>query len=142
MDESDAAAWARMRRLLWPDDDDADAEARAFFGGPGASLTAAAFIAIDDTNNALGFIELTLRDYSDGCESSPVPHIEGWFVMPHVRKRGVGYALMCAAESWSRDRGYRELASDTELHNNDGFRAHLKSGFEEVERLIKLRKQL
>ena len=142
IEERDAAAWTRLRRLLWPDDVDADAEARAFFEGPGASLTAAAFIAIDESETPLGFVELSLRNYSDGCTSTPVPHVEGWYVVEEARGRGIGRGLMSAAEQWARVQGYTELASDTELHNNAALRAHIRAGFEEVERLIKLRKSL
>jgi aminoglycoside 6'-N-acetyltransferase I len=87
-------------------------------------------------------VELSLRSYSEGCSSSPVPHVEGWFVVAEARRRGCGQALLAAAEVWARDRGFSEIASDTWLWNDVSARAHLKAGFEEVERAIHFRKAL
>jgi aminoglycoside 6'-N-acetyltransferase I len=101
--------------------------AHAFFHG-GSAYIAAAFIAAVDGTPA-GFIELNLRPYAEGCESSPVPHIEGWYVV-------------AAAEQWARDRGFTELTSDTTDAYPLSLRAHLANGFVEVERLIALRKKL
>jgi aminoglycoside 6'-N-acetyltransferase I len=96
----------------------------------------------DEGNAATGFLELAVRPFSDGCESMPVPHVEAWYVEPHLRGRGIGRALMAAAETWAVSRGFTELASDTELSNEASVRAHLRCGFTEQERLIKFRKVL
>ena len=49
---------------------------------------------------------------------------------------------MRAAEAWSRERDFTELASDTEVENLDSQNAHAACGFEETERLVKFRKVL
>lgn len=90
----------------------------------------------------VGFIELAVRPFADGCDSAPVPHVEGWYVEPGARGRGTGRALMDAAEGWARERGFVELASDTEVHNDGSLAAHMRCGFVETERLIKFRKSL
>jgi aminoglycoside 6'-N-acetyltransferase I len=72
----------------------------------------------------------------------PVPHVEGWYVEPSARGRGVGRALMQAAEEWARRHGYRELGSDTEPWNADSLAAHAHCGFQETGRLVKFRKML
>ena len=140
---ADDAAWAALRAKLWPH---AGAELRretqAFAQGLTLPNVEAAFIAEDSTSAAVGFLELALRSFSDGCESMPVPHVEGWYVEPHARGQGIGRALMRAAEEWSVQRGFTELASDTETDNEQSLRAHERCGFQEVERLIKLRKRL
>ena len=87
-------------------------------------------------------IELSLRSHADGCRSSPVPFVEGWYVAPEARRKGVGAALMAAAEAWARAGGYSELASDTQLENEAGKRGHARSGFEEVGRAVHFRKSL
>lgn len=132
-----------MRAQLWPHADAAELarEARDFSSGAGVPTIDVVFIA-DDDDRQIGFLELSLREFSDGCDSMPVPYVEGWYVEPTARKHGVGKALMRAAEAWSRERGFTELASDTEVGNETSLRAHKRCGFEETERLIKLRKEL
>jgi aminoglycoside 6'-N-acetyltransferase I len=83
-----------------------------------------------------------MRAFSDGCDSMPVPHVEGWYVEPFARRRHVGSALMQAAENWARERGFAELASDTEPWNDASLAAHARIGFQETERLVKFRKVL
>jgi aminoglycoside 6'-N-acetyltransferase I len=142
LESRDTGAWAAMRARLWPNADAAlEREARDFAAGLPIPTIDVAFIA-EDGDRAIGFLELAIRSFSDGCESMPVPHVEGWFVEPHERGKGAGRALMAAAEAWSRERGFVELASDTEIHNDASLQAHQHCGFEEVERLIKLRKPL
>jgi aminoglycoside 6'-N-acetyltransferase I len=87
-------------------------------------------------------LELSLRPYADGCDSSPVPFIEGWYVAEDARRGGIGGALVKAAEEWALDNGYTEIASDALLENIESERAHKALGFEEVERAIRFRKEL
>jgi aminoglycoside 6'-N-acetyltransferase I len=42
---------------------------------------------------------------------------------------------MKAAEAWAQTAGHHEIASDSAIDNVDGIAAHLKLGFEEVERV-------
>jgi aminoglycoside 6'-N-acetyltransferase I len=141
----EAGEWGRLRGRLWPDADPKEltAETRAFLEGAEMPTIAAAFVAREEEGGAaLGFLELAVRPFADGCESRPVAHVEGWYVEPAARGRGVGRALMTAAETWARERGFAELASDTEVQNDVSFAAHLHCGFLETERLIKFRKPL
>lgn len=89
-----------------------------------------------------GFVELGSRNYAEGCESSPVAYLEGWYVDPDTRRGGLGRRLQQAAEGWAVANGFTEMASDTELHNDVSLEAHKALGFEEVERQICLRKRL
>jgi aminoglycoside 6'-N-acetyltransferase I len=140
---ADNDAWAEMRAKLWPHAGaDLARETSAFARGVPLPHITAVFMAEDELHNAVGFLELAVRSYSDGCESMPVPHVEGWYVEPQSRGKGLGRALMQAAEAWSAARGFTEIASDTELENLASLRAHERCGFQEVERLIKLRKPL
>jgi aminoglycoside 6'-N-acetyltransferase I len=132
-----------MRARLWraADAEELAAEADAFLNGREVPTIAAVFLAEED-GVPLGFLELATRAFSDGCDSMPVPHVEGWYVEPSARRRHVGSALMEAAETWARDRGFSELASDTEPWNDASLAAHARIGFQETERLVKLRKVL
>lgn len=138
---SDRAEWLRMRRALWPqhapaaESDDAD----AWRARPDAVVVVAAR---PGGGGLAGFAEVGARAYADGCATSPVAYLEGWYVDPDVRRSGVGAALVRAAEAWARDRGYAELASDALLENVGSQRAHAAAGFAEVERSVKYRKAL
>jgi tetratricopeptide (TPR) repeat protein len=62
-----------------------------------------------------------------------VAFLEGWFVEEHARRRGVGAALIRAAESWAREQGCTEFASDALVDNDVSSQAHKALGFKEVE---------
>ena len=138
----DAERWAAMRARLWPDADAATlrSEVDAFFADVPPPTVAAVFVAGDGA--AIGFLELSVRPYANGCDSMPVPFVEGWYVEPDFRGRGAGRALMCAAEAWAGERGYHELGSDTQIWNAASLRAHERCGFVETERVVYLRKML
>lgn len=141
----DAETWAAVRHRLWPSADPAEllAETRAFTAGTVTPLIATAFLAEDSgEHRVLGFIELSIRPFADGCDSRPIPYVEGWYVEPAARKTGVGRALMNAAEAWAKKRSFSELASDTEIENDASLAAHARCGFVETERLVNLRKAL
>lgn len=141
----DSAAWLALRAALWPEADGAElrAEVDAFFQGEvPPTLIAALFLAESREGTLVGMIELSLRPYADGCESSPVPFVEGWYVAPKSRRQGVGAALVKAAENWALAQGYTEMASDALLENTISERTHKALGFDEVERAIRFRKEL
>jgi len=144
LETRDVEVWAAMRARLWPhaDAEDLLREAYAFIEDEAASFLDAVFIAEDDTARPAGFLELSVRDFADGCDSAPVPHVEGWYIEPPARGLALGADLMHAAETWSVERGFSELASDTEVENVASQNAHAACGFEETERLVKFRKSL
>ncbi len=49
-----------------------------------------------------GFVEVTTHSYAEGCPSSPVGYIEGWYVDEDLRQQGCGGKLIWAAENWAR----------------------------------------
>src|SRR5690606_36039976 len=57
-------------------------------------------------------------------------------------RHGVGAALVRAAEDWARQRGYRELASDTWIDDIRSQCAHEALGFIELDRVVNYRKML
>jgi aminoglycoside 6'-N-acetyltransferase I len=125
---SDAEAWRQMREQLWPDGRDTHAaEIRQFLDGPASA--AGAVLVAERENGLAGFVELSLRRYAEGCETSPVAYLEGWFVSPDARGAGVGRILLAAAEEWGRTQGCTELASDTEAENQPSAETHRACGF-------------
>jgi aminoglycoside 6'-N-acetyltransferase I len=129
-----------MRIALWPGSrDDHHVDVRRYFQQPdGRTRT---FVAEDD-GRLVGFLELDQRKYAPGCQSSPVPFIEGWYVDPEARRRGVGRALVKAAEDWARAAGFTEIGSDAESENADSIAAHGALGYMEVERVVCFRRAL
>jgi aminoglycoside 6'-N-acetyltransferase I len=71
-----------------------------------------------------------------------VPFIEGWHVEEAFQRRGIGRALVRAAEDRARSLGHHEIASDAELENAASHAAHGALGYEEVERLVSFRRSL
>lgn len=135
----DREEWLNMRKELWPDapEEDLRAELDAML----ANEREAVFFAIAD-ERPVGMLEARLRDYADGCETSPVGYIEAWFVYKPYRGTGAAGRLVEAAEDWARGCGCKEMASDTWLDNEPSIRAHKRLGYREAERLVHFVKRL
>ena len=130
----DQPEWLRMRHDLWPDvePDELLREMQRIIADPQTPV----FVMERPGGRLGGFIETGTRKYADGCETSPVGYIEGWLVDEDLRGKGLGKALVKTAEDWVRGQGLHEMASDTWLENEVSIAAHLKMGYEEVERLV------
>ena len=140
--DRDQNEWIRMRTLLWPDAGSADeqrAEMQAMISDQGATV----FVADRGDGRLGGFLEVATRnDYVEGCDTSPVAYIEGWFVDADLRRRGLGRSLVSSAEHWARAGGFTEIASDTEVENEASQVAHGRLGFEAVATIVHFRKGL
>ena len=138
---SDHAEWLRMRTLLWPDCPEED-HRREMCGYAGGGGRAAAFVAEDGSGTLCGFAEAALREIAEGCDSRPAGYLEGIYVLPEFRARGIGRALAAAAERWAASRGCTEMASDC-LHDNEaGIRFHRGIGYGITEQLIHFRRRI
>ncbi len=129
-----------MRHALWPDATLAEhaLEMEAWLQRDDALVVVCALPA----GGLGGFAEAGLRPYADGCTTSPVAFLEGWFVDSDLRGHGYGRALVAAVEAWACRRGLMELASDALLANPSAQAAHERLGFVEVERAVRYRKLL
>ncbi len=99
-------------------------------------------LAFDDAGSPVGFAELSIRSYAEGCDTDSVAYLEGWHVVPEARLQGVGRALLQAAEQWAREEGCSEFASDALLENEIGAAAHRALGFTEIRQIRCFRKSL
>jgi aminoglycoside 6'-N-acetyltransferase I len=138
----DATAWLHMREALWPDESGSHAnEIEQFFAGK-LAMPLAVLIAAHDSRTLVGFAELSIRNYAEGCVTDRVAHLEGWYVIPEARRRGVGRALVAAAEKRARAQGCTEFASDALSDNESSAAAHRALGFVETVQIRCFRKQL
>jgi aminoglycoside 6'-N-acetyltransferase I len=140
MGRADREAWARMRAALWPD---ASAEEH---GKDVAAMLADAtgwgFVAQNNDGAPVGFAEITIRPFANGCDSRPVPFLEGIWVEPRFRRQGVGALIVEHVEAFVAARGFGEIGSDALIENHISHAAHRGWGFCETERVIYFRKLL
>ncbi len=137
---TDHAEWLRMRLILWGGAAEEHIQDIAtYFTTPQRGIT---FMVERIGGGLCGLIEVSLRDYAEGCQTSPVAYIEGWYVDEHCRRHALGTRLVQAAEAWARNQGLKEIASDTQIDNTVSIQAHKVLGYEEVERIVYFRKAL
>lgn len=130
---------------LWPAEPAIDhrAHVAAILAGEPHSTLPLVLLVAQSEGGVVGFLEVGLRSHADGCDGRyPVGYIEGWYVEPAWQHRGVGRALMEAAEDWARGLGARETASDTWIDHEASQRAHAAMGFEVVDRVVTYRKSI
>ena len=140
MGSADRETWVRLRAALWPDeaaevhgkDVDAFLDDETGFG----------FVAETEDGTAVGFAEITIRPFANGCDSRPVPFLEGIWVEPPFRRRGVGGLLIKQSEACVSARGFREIGSDALSEHHVSHAAHRSWGFSETERVVHFRKLL
>jgi aminoglycoside 6'-N-acetyltransferase I len=141
---TDSAAWFEMRTALWPSEMDPNEHAdeiAQFFAGT-LREPVAVLIAVDAADTPIGFAELSIRTYAEDCETDHVAYLEGWYVKDSARRRGVGRALVEAAERWAIAQGCVEFASDALLDNEVSAAAHRALGFQQTVELRCFRKDL
>lgn len=137
---ADAQDWVQMRTALWPRGGQAAhaADIARLLADAGETIN---LVARDTEGLALGFAEAALRhDYVNGCKTSPVAFLEGIYVLPPFRGRGVARALVGAVEEWARAAGCTEFASDAPVDNQASHDMHRALGFEETQRVVFFRK--
>ena len=137
--QEDKSEWFHMRKGIWPEAPD---EYLNFDMDEILASDNYFVIFACDGDKPIGLTEVKIRDYGEGCETSPIGYIEGWFVQEEYRGKGIVGIMTQAAENWVREKGCTEMASDTWLDNESSIRAHVKMGYYEAERLVHFVKQL
>ena len=136
----DLAILAELACQLWPDH--TVEEMRTEYAGTITKPDATFFLAFAQ-ETAVGFAQCQLRcDYVEGTDSSPVGYLEGIYVIPSCRHRGIAGVLLAACERWAVKMGCTEFASDCELDNLESLAFHKSAGFTEANRIICFTKKL
>jgi len=127
--------------MLWDATGDADHhnEIVDIVGHPESQFV---LVAEHEGGKLIGFLEVSIRPFVEDCATDHVGYLEGWYVEHDVRGRGIGRELVRIAESWAREKGCVEMASDAEIGNELSLLAHQGLGYSETSRLIHLRKKL
>jgi len=134
--------WLTLRQQLWPHSSLTRhlTQMAEFLAAPGRFVQ---YIEYDGAGAPIAFVEASLRtDYVNGTTSSPVAFLEGLYVVPNARRRGVAKSLVATVERWAADKGCTEFASDVTLDNVQSHRMHLALGFKETQRVVFFKKLL
>jgi aminoglycoside 6'-N-acetyltransferase I len=138
MGPGDRETWIRLRAALWPEETDAvhgkDVDALLL------SETGFGFVAEAEDGAAVGFAEISIRPFANGCDSRPVPFLEGIWVAAPFRRQGIGALLVEHVEAFVAARGFGEIGSDALIENHVSHAAHRRWGFGETERVVHFRK--
>ena len=139
---SDKTEWLRMRQALWPDESTDElleeiAHILAAIQLDGPPDEEAAFVCLRPEGGLCGFLEVSIRQSAPGCRTDRIGYLEGWYVDPDWRGRGVGRALVESGEAWARSKGCTEMASDTDPGYPLSPGAHAALGYAEVERYFR-----
>jgi aminoglycoside 6'-N-acetyltransferase I len=112
IEPGDATEWNSLRTALWPDGAaDHPEEIAAFFAGTIAEPDAV-LVAITPDGTWLGFSEISIRTDLTETAHKKTGYIEGLYVIPEARFRGVGRALTQASCTWAREQHCTAFASD------------------------------
>jgi aminoglycoside 6'-N-acetyltransferase I len=109
----DAAVWAALRTLLWPESSAGDhaAEIGQYFRGELEEPLEVLFLETDGGEVA-GFVELSIRRQVPGCATERVGFVEGMYVVPSLRHAGAARALLRASQRWAHEQRCAEFAAD------------------------------
>jgi aminoglycoside 6'-N-acetyltransferase I len=97
---------------------------------------------VNSQEKIVGFAEVSIRSYAEGCRSTRVAYLEAWYVDTDFRRTGVGATLLRATEEWGRQSGCIEFASDADPENQASIQAHRALAFEDAGLVQCFRKDL
>lgn len=95
------------------------------------------FLLSSINESIVGFIQMSIRtDYVEGANSSPVGFVEGIYIKPMYRFKGIARELVSKGEEWAKSMGCTQIGSDIEMNNLDSYKFHQNIGFKEANRII------
>ena len=84
----------------------------------------------------VGFAEISIRDYANGCRAQPVPFLEGFWTIKPYRRQGVVFALVKTIKRDCQEQGITELCSSAHIENTLSHSAHQSWGLDETDRVV------
>lgn len=94
------------------------------------------------SDGLVGFVEASLRERPDVLPPGRMGYIEALYVTAEHRGKGVGRALLEAAERWAEACGCDVMGSDADIDNEAGVKIHRALGYQEAERIVRFQKAL
>ena len=92
---------------------------------------------------AVGLLACSVkREYVAGCTTNKVAYLEGVYVLPEYRRKGIASKLVEHFKTWAKSIRCKEMASDIEVDNGISLQFHKKCGFEVVETTIHMKKDI
>lgn len=139
--QEDVKFWLPLRKELWPGSSEAKhlREIQEYLRD---AHSKAVFFAEFELNNPIGFLEVSVRDYAEGCEKGPVGYLEGIYVRESFRQKKIGSQLIGFAENWAMERGCMYMASDAHSDNHISIETHIKSHYTITSKLVHFIKEL
>jgi len=129
--ENNEKIWAKMCVDLWPND-----KIEEFLIARKNGEYDNEFLYFYD-EEFIGFLSLSIKnDYVEGTSSRPVGYIEGIYVIPKYRKKGIAKNMVEFAKKWSKENNCKQIASDCLIDNNISRTFHNKIGFKEANTII------
>lgn len=91
----------------------------------------------------VGFSIFSIRkDYVEGSEKSPTGYLEGIYVEPEFRHRGIAKKFVQLGEQWLKANSCSQIGSDTWLTDTESRKFHKKIGFWEEDELVHFLKDI
>ena len=140
--KEDKAEWLRLRLALWADVSEMlhNTEIDAMLFNPDRFRT---YLAYTSPHECSGFLEASIHEIIDeGCVIKHVGYLEGWYVKPVYRRKGIGTKLIQTAEQWFLEQGLSEVVVDTDLDNAVSQKAYKALGYQEIDRFVLYKKVL
>src|SRR5438874_6646952 len=110
--------WLELRQALWADCPH-EQHLLEMAEHVAVSHRFADFVALSEWGKPVGLAEASVRtDPVNGIATSPVPFLEGLYVVPEERRKGVATALIAAVMDWAKAMGHGEIGSDAVLDND------------------------
>ena len=133
---ADHAGWHAMRQRLWPEDGRDDLAELAKMHVPYTVLVA------ERDGRLAGFAEASIRSVVDGLYFKPAAYLEGIWVEPDERRRGIATGLLAGVTDWARSQGVSGIGSDALADNAESIAWHRHAGFEAEEQVIRFVRSL